>query len=104
MTPVECFNKWAGDHEWSDWAKPTLFAQGGMRNMLAPTDATALLAAGGKIVDDHARTISAGSGERRACIVVDYPGDLAVPPGRSSRGAALRRCRSSTACTRPSNR
>ena len=25
-TGRECFEAWAGDHEWSDWTKPTLFA------------------------------------------------------------------------------
>ncbi|MCC6984688.1 MAG: hypothetical protein IT535_15605 [Bauldia sp.] len=90
MTPVECFNRWAGDHEWSDWAKPTLFAQGAMRNIVGTAHATDLLNAGGRIVDDHARTISAGTGERRACIVLDYPGDLAVAAGAalSRRGFA----------------
>ena len=26
MNGRECFEAWAGNHEWSDWTKPTLFA------------------------------------------------------------------------------
>ena len=65
MDPIACFNKWAGEHEWSDWVKPTLFAQAGM-GTLTPDRANgeALLAKADQIIQaTAARTLSAGAGE-----------------------------------------
>lgn len=83
MDPIACFNKWAGDHEWSDWVKPTLFAQEGM-GMLTPNreNAEALLAKADQIIQaTAARTLSAGAGEWKTCLVIDHPGEIAVALG-----------------------
>ena len=83
MEPVELFNKWAGDHEWSDWAKPTLFAQVksafGDRSFAGVQE---LMADAVKLIDASAlRSVSPGSGESRTAIVVDGPGEIAVAIG-----------------------
>ncbi len=82
MTPVELFNKWAGDHEWSDWAKPTLFAQAASTLTGEYGARDALVAAAVKLVDESAaRGVSPVSGTRRAAMIVDCPGEVAVAVG-----------------------
>ncbi len=91
MDPVKLFNSWAGDHEWSDWAKPTLFAQAATpltRTFDAPDD---ILAKAVKLIDESAaRSAMPGSGTRRAVMIVDCPGEVAVAAGAalSQRGFA----------------
>ena len=80
-----CFEAWAGDHEWSDWTKPTLFAA----NFAVPVDprerssedalvanARALLAKG---ADAHLNA-RASDGSRN-CLVVDCAGPDSVALG-----------------------
>jgi hypothetical protein len=83
MDAIACFNKWAGEHEWSDWAKPTLFAQQGMASLIAdPAHGEALLAKADAIIQaGGARTLSAGAGEARTCLVIDHPGEISVALG-----------------------
>jgi hypothetical protein len=83
MNPVELFSKWAGDHDWSDWAKPTLFAQAdqkfGDRSFAGVNELTndaINLIDGGSL-----RSASPGMGESRTAIVVDAPGEVAVAIG-----------------------
>lgn len=83
MDPVALFNKWAGDHEWSDWAKPTLFAQ--VRDVTPRTtfpSAADLIARAEAFLDSTAaRTLSPGMPSRGAAVIVDCPGEMAVAVG-----------------------
>lgn len=83
MTPVELFNKWSGDHPWSDWAKPTLFAQAGTMSVgRSFAGKEELVQRAGQFLDaSAARTLSPSSGTRQAAVVVDCPGDMAVAIG-----------------------
>jgi hypothetical protein len=83
MDAIECFSKWAGAHEWSDWAKPTLFAQQGLGGMTPDAaHGEALLAKAEDVLQSGAcRALSAGAGESRACVVIDHPGEMAVALG-----------------------
>ena len=82
ITGRECFEAWAGDHEWSDWTRPTLFASG-----LFPSYASS----GPQSVPDTADGALElairndlrwrdGNGNR-ACVVVDMPGSRAIEIG-----------------------
>jgi hypothetical protein len=82
MNGRECFEAWAGDHEWSDWTKPTLFATGfGERG--SDSQAERILGAAETAVDSMmARSIGARAADgSRNCVVVDCPGDVAIAVG-----------------------
>lgn len=91
MSSVALFNKWAGEHEWSDWAKPTLFAQAGKPLLGIHEPAQTLFDRAVKFIDESAaRSASPGTPSRRVALVVDIPGDLSVAVGAvlSRRGFA----------------
>ena len=77
----EYFEKWAGDHKWSDWTKPTLFAS---RFVVPSTEI-----AGSNLRDPAKRLISTASlssfnsDGSRNCVVVDCPGASALAIGVS---------------------
>jgi hypothetical protein len=79
-TGRECFEAWAGDHEWSDWTRPTLFA-----SELFPSHGTI-----GRLVPDTADALEQAirndlryrdGNNNRACVVVDMPGSRAIEIG-----------------------
>lgn len=78
----ECFEAWAGDHEWSDWTKPTLFASSllpsyasiGAQSLPDTSDGALELA-----VRNDVRWRD-GNGNR-ACVVVDLPGSRSIEVG-----------------------
>jgi len=81
MNGRECFELWAGDNQWSDWTKPTLFA--GAFELHPPfgdEDVALLLARGREAITERAprgmRAIAADNSQN--CVVVDLPGKLAV--------------------------
>jgi hypothetical protein len=79
-----CFEQWAGEHEWSDWTKPTLFAGGFTADN--PSDGRAgdpLLAEGRAMLARHAdaHITARGADGARNCVVVDVPGADAIAVG-----------------------
>jgi hypothetical protein len=83
MNGQQCFEVWAGEHEWSDWTKPTLFASGfGER---APRDdkGRRFLANAEKVVESLTtrNLLPTASDGSHNCIVVDCPGDVAIAGG-----------------------
>ena len=83
MNGRECFEAWAGDHEWSDWTKPTLFASGFGERGSPSQPEVGIAGDAGKVVDSMiARRIRARATDgSRNCVVVDCPGDVAIAAG-----------------------
>ena len=81
-TGRECFEAWAGDHEWSDWTRPTLFASDqfpsftnvGPQSVPDTGDGALELA-----IRNDLRWRD-GNGNR-ACVVVDMPGSRSIEIG-----------------------
>ncbi len=78
----ECFEAWAGNHEWSDWTKPVLFASQtfahfasiGAQSLPGTSDGALQLA-----LQSNVR--SGDGGGQRNCVVVDLPGERAIEVG-----------------------
>ena len=79
-----CFEAWAGDHEWSDWTKPTLFA--GAFAAADSSDAASidgLVAQGFAVLMRHAEAHirAIGADGIRNCAVVDLAGADSITVG-----------------------
>jgi hypothetical protein len=83
MNGRECFEAWAGDHEWSDWTKPTLFATGFGERSPHRDAAERILENAEKVFDSMiARNIASRAADgSRNCVVVDCPGEVAIAVG-----------------------
>jgi hypothetical protein len=78
----ECFEAWAGDHEWSDWTKPTLFASELFRSFASVGPQSLPDTADGALELALRNVVRFGSaGGNRACVVVDLPGERALQVG-----------------------
>ena len=83
----ECFEAWAGNHEWSDWTKPVLFASRtfahfagiGAQSLPDTSDGALELA-----LKSNVRSRD-GAGTRN-CVVVDLPGERAIEVGAALAG------------------
>ena len=81
MNGKESFEAWAGEHEWSDWTKPTLFANGfAVATTESGPEPEQLLAAARTTMATTRLRSMAGDGSRN-CIVVDGPGEAAIALG-----------------------
>jgi len=81
-TARECFEAWAGDHEWSDWTKPTLFASGHFSSF-ANTKPRSLPDTADGALEPALRNVVRyrESDGNRACVVVDMPGERSLEVG-----------------------
>jgi hypothetical protein len=80
-TGRECFEAWAGDHEWSDWTKPTLFASE-LFPSFASIGAQSLPDTGDGALELALRhTFRFRDTEGSRCLVVDLPGERALQVG-----------------------
>jgi hypothetical protein len=81
-TGRECFEAWAGDHEWSDWTKPTLFASelfpsfAKVGQQSLPDTANGALELALRNVVRYRQSDGA-----RACVVADMPGERPLQVG-----------------------
>lgn len=81
----EYFEKWAGDHKWSDWTKPTLFASHFMSPIAQAAELADLLASARAITAlGTASTVTVTNADgSKNCVVVDHPGASAIALGVS---------------------
>lgn len=80
----ECFEAWAGDHEWSDWTKPTLFAGAfGPADTSGGRSADELLAAARAMLSRCAESELTARGADGALnvVVVDLAGSDSIAVG-----------------------
>jgi hypothetical protein len=78
----QCFEAWAGDHEWSDWTKPTLFASELFPSFADPNPKSLPDTGDGALeltLLNHVRALDDQG--NRACLVVDMPGVRAIEVG-----------------------
>jgi hypothetical protein len=79
-----CFEAWAGDHEWSDWTKPTLFAGAFVAaDMAEGRNADELLAAARAMLWRFAdsKLTALGTDGARNVVVVDLAGSDSIAVG-----------------------
>jgi hypothetical protein len=79
-----CFEQWAGEHEWSDWTKPTLFAGVfGAADARDGRSGDSLLEEGRALLMRHADSdlTPRGADGSRNCVVVDVQGAGAIAVG-----------------------